>query len=344
MDKLKQIVNDPNIPSDDDEQQLEDLNNIPDYVIVDNHEDVHNDDNDNGNDKQMNDKSNEFVKVDIEKYNFKPSNNKYPGLSDIRQASTLPTYEPIIPKPKVNDEEESRENGNNYNNLQYNGPSNNLYPSMQTLKPKTFTKYQPLDPKNIKPPPPQNDNEQQNVINKEQSNDEDCNQDIDAQKEDIPMTNKYANLQYNGPPLSDNNNNNKTDNNDNNPTLYSALKPMPKFTKYQPMDPKSIKSNATKNNINDNKGTNDETNIETMDEDDLLDDLDDIEVPMAMYQNSNQENKTNLNQNQNNSCQQSSQPNQINKQNNCKGYNKPLPVNPSKKKHAKGIITSNKHK
>ena len=131
MDTLRQIANE----SSNEEEQLEELKNMPDYVITPkpNFEEENGENND----------SNEFMDVDVETYNFKPSKSEYPPIN-IKPHTLLSTYKPIKPKTKCPKEENKQQK---YDNLEYH-PSNNqsLYPSMKQLKPLKFAKYKPMDP------------------------------------------------------------------------------------------------------------------------------------------------------------------------------------------------------
>eukprot|EP00484_Ammonia_sp_Unknown_P004358 CAMPEP_0197079784 /NCGR_PEP_ID=MMETSP1384-20130603/213802_1 /TAXON_ID=29189 /ORGANISM="Ammonia sp." /LENGTH=746 /DNA_ID=CAMNT_0042518663 /DNA_START=24 /DNA_END=2264 /DNA_ORIENTATION=+ len=395
MEKMAQIANDPNIKSEeDDEEQLENLQNMPDYVIVDEpnddnddaedndkhhrddkdaaHEfDEPNDDNDDAEDNDKHhrddkDAAHEFVKVDVEKYNFKPSQHKYPGLTDVKPPSSLPEYKPIkqptktqphsdhdqtttpsnsngqkqtdtkMPssssssnypgfhtmrptshlstyqpmdasamKKDANDHEQAQPVPTNYGNLRYDGSSsqNTVYPSMKLDKPKTFTKYKPMDPRNMKPA---NDNQPRQNMQTTEDNDDDDDlldelddidgtQDVNVQDaQNQAEQSKYDNLKYAGPPIQ-----NKQAEPQSNTHYYPTpmnLEPLPKFTKYTPMQPKKInKADPSNDRLQAKRTDNDDNNKlmkkamdEDDDEDDLLDDLDGVEVPINMYNDSNQ--------------------------------------------------------
>eukprot|EP01084_Bolivina_argentea_P034674 64204_1 len=156
MKKLKEIANNTDIQSDEDEeQQLENLKHIPDYII--NNSPKHNE---TENKSVENKNEIKLMNVDINEFNFKPSHHTYPGLSDVKPVSLLPTYEPVkmVAEPVQdmdihNNEMESKplRDVNKYCNLEYNGGNNSLYPSMKGLGPKiNFKKYEPMKPKNMK--------------------------------------------------------------------------------------------------------------------------------------------------------------------------------------------------
>eukprot|EP01084_Bolivina_argentea_P110755 197692_1 len=59
------------------------------YIMVD-----HEKDNNQQNVIKKNKKT-ILVDVDVESYNFQPSNNKYPTFKNVKKASSIPTYKPI---------------------------------------------------------------------------------------------------------------------------------------------------------------------------------------------------------------------------------------------------------
>eukprot|EP01083_Nonionella_stella_P111916 328620_1 len=148
---MKQIANNEDIQSEpDDEEQLKNLENM-EYVHVSDTESEE-------NEQQKQDKTQPLIKVDDKDINFKPSDHRYPGLSDVKPVSAFTAYKPITHTNQGRVNEEMCDNdgdvnmesqGKRYDNLEYTAPvnKNSLYPSMGGLKlKKKFTKYTPINP------------------------------------------------------------------------------------------------------------------------------------------------------------------------------------------------------